>query len=70
MYLQVEKLMYMEPHKKTRELKNKIRSSLNSVLQHAAFFCSQITFKVRMKQVTWLTRDFSTYFDHNWGVSY
>jgi len=47
MYLQVEKLMYMEPRKKkTRELKNKIRSSLNSVLQHAAFCCSQITFKV------------------------
>jgi len=23
-----------------------------------------------MKQVTWTSRDFSTYFGHNWGVSY
>jgi len=29
-YLQVEKLMYMERRKKTRELKNVIRSSVNS----------------------------------------
>ena len=45
-YLQVEKLMYMEPSKKTRELKNMIRSSVNFLLQHTACCCSQVTFKV------------------------
>jgi len=45
-YLRVEKLMYMQHHKKTRELKNMIRSSVNSVLQHTAFCCLQINFKV------------------------
>jgi len=40
-YLQIEKLMYMETRKKTRELKNMIRSSVNSLLQHTASCCSQ-----------------------------
>jgi len=69
-YLQVEKLMYTEPRKKTRELKNMIRPSVNSLLQHTASCCSQVTLKVWMKQVTWLPWDVSTYFGHNWGASY
>ena len=69
-YLQVEKPMYMEPRKKTRELKSMIRSSVNSLLQHTACCFSQISVKVLLNQVTWLARDFSTYFGHNWGVSY
>jgi len=68
-YLQVEKLMYLEPRKKTRGLKNMIRSSVNSLLQHTASCRSLITFKVWMKQFTWLPRYFSTYFGHNEGVS-
>jgi len=32
--------------------------------------CSLINFTVWMKQVTWLSRDFGTYFGQNWGVSY
>ena len=34
-YLQIEKLMYMEHHKNTRELKNMIHCSVNSLLQHS-----------------------------------
>jgi len=69
-YLQVERLMYMEPRKKPRELKNMIRFSVNSLLQHKSSCCSLINFTVWMKKVTWLPRDFSTYFDPNWGVSH
>jgi hypothetical protein len=34
-FLQVEKLMYMEPRKKTRELKNMIRCSVKSPATHS-----------------------------------
>jgi len=64
------KLMYMEPRKKTRELKNKMHSSVESLLQHTASCCSLIKFKVWMKQFTWLPRDFTTHFGNNCGVSY
>ena len=49
--------MHIEPRNKTRELKNMIYYSANSLLQHTASSCSQITFKVWMKHVTWLSRD-------------